>query len=262
MSILGIDIGTSTTKVVEFKDEKIQNTKILRDGFTKEKINDFITENGINVEKIVLTGIGAAKVDMSEYNVPVIMVDEFTAIAKGGLYLSGKEEALVASVGTGTAFIEVNQEGAKHLGGTGIGAGTLFNFCSKILDIESFDEIVELAKIGNLSKIDLRIGDVTNEEIPTLPLDLTLSNFGKFEEDSKREDVVLGLINMVFEVIGMMAVFITRSANVKEVVLVGNITVLPGVRYVLDRIEKVQNIKFVVPENTEFGAVIGAIKSC
>lgn len=262
MSILGIDIGTSTTKVVEFKDEKIQNTKILRDGFTKEKINDFITENGINVEKIVLTGIGAAKVDMSEYNVPVIMIDEFTAIAKGGLYLSGKEEALVVSVGTGTAFIEVNQEGAKHLGGTGIGAGTLFNFCSKILDIESFDEIVELAKIGNLSKIDLRIGDVTSEEIPTLPLDLTLSNFGKFEEDSKREDVVLGLINMVFEVIGMMAVFITRSANVKEVVLVGNITVLPGVRYVLDRIEKVQNIKFVVPENTEFGAVIGAIKSC
>ena len=67
---------------------------------------------------------------------------------------------------------------------------------------------------------------------------------------------------MVFEVIGMMAVFITRSANVKDVVLVGNITVLPGVRYVLDRIEKVQNIKFTVPENTEFGAVIGAIKSC
>lgn len=262
MSILGIDIGTSTTKVVEYKDDKIINTKILRDGFSKEKLNQFINENNITIEKIVLTGIGATKVDMSEYNVSVHIVDEFTAIAKGGLYLAGKEEALVVSVGTGTAFIEVTQEGAKHLGGTGVGAGTLFNFCNKILDVVSFDEIVELAKLGNLSKIDLRIGDVTKEEIPTLPLDLTLSNFGKFEEDSKREDVVLGLINMVFEVIGMMAVFITRSANVKDVVLVGNITVLPGVRYVLDRIEKVQNIKFTVPENTEFGAVIGAIKSC
>ena len=262
MNILGIDIGTSTTKVVEYKDDKIINTKFLRDGFSKEKLNQFINEKNITFEKIVLTGIGATKVDMTEYNVPVRVVDEFTAIAKGGLYLAGKEEALVVSVGTGTAFIEVTPEGAKHLGGTGVGAGTLFNFCNKILDVVSFDEIVELAKIGNLSKIDLRIGDVTKEEIPTLPLDLTLSNFGKFEEDSKREDVVLGLINMVFEVIGMMAVFITRSANVKDVVLVGNITVLPGVRYVLDRIEKVQNIKFTVPENTEFGAVIGAIKSC
>ena len=132
MSILGIDIGTSTTKVVEYKDDKIINTKILRDGFSKEKLNQFINENNIIIEKIVLTGIGATKVDMSEYNVSVHIVDEFTAIAKGGLYLAGKEEALVVSVGTGTAFIEVTQEGAKHLGGTGVGAGTLFNFCNKI----------------------------------------------------------------------------------------------------------------------------------
>ena len=45
MSILGIDIGTSTTKVVEYKDDKIINTKILRDGFSKEKLNQFINEN-------------------------------------------------------------------------------------------------------------------------------------------------------------------------------------------------------------------------
>ena len=262
MSILGVDIGSSTTKIIEYENEKIKNKIILREGFSKEKLDKFILENNINVEKIVFTGIGASKINTENFSVPVSFVDEFTAIAKGGLYLAGKEEALVASVGTGTAFIEVNETKVKHLGGTGVGAGTLFNICKRMLNIDSFDKIESLAKIGNVEKIDLRIKDITSDEIPTLPLDLTLSNFGKFEEDSKDEDIVIGLINMIFEVIGMMAVFITSNMNVKDVILIGNITVLPGVKYVLDRIEKVQNVKFIVPENSEFAVVLGAIKSC
>ena len=131
-----------------------------------------------------------------------------------------------------------------------------------MLDIKTFDEIVEFAKKGDVEKIDLRIKDITTEEIPTLPLDLTLSNFGKFDNDSKKEDIVIGLINMIFEVIGMMAVFITSKTDIKEAILIGNITVIPGVRYVLDRIEKVQNIKFIVPESPEYAVVLGAIKKC
>lgn len=262
MSILGVDIGSSTTKIIEYENEKIKNRIILREGFSKEKLDNFILENNINVEKIVFTGIGASKINKEEFSASVSFVDEFTAIAKGGLYLAKKEEALVASVGTGTAFIEVNKNSAKHLGGTGVGAGTLFNICKRMLNINSFDEIESLAKIGDIEKIDLRIKDITSEEIPTLPLNLTLSNFGKFEEDCKNEDIIIGLINMIFEVIGMMAVFITSKMDVKDVILVGNITVLPGVKYVLDRIEKVQNVKFIVPENSEFAVVLGAIKSC
>ena len=67
---------------------------------------------------------------------------------------------------------------------------------------------------------------------------------------------------MVFQTIGMMAVFITSKTDIKEAVLIGNITVIPGVRYVLDRIEKVQNIKFIVPESPEYAVVLGAIKKC
>lgn len=262
MSVIGIDIGTSTTKIVEYNNETIKNKHIIRDGFSKEKLENFINENSIEVEKIVFTGIGASKINLEEYSVPVNVVDEFSAIARGGLHLAQKEKALIISVGTGTAFVEVSKEGAKHLGGTGVGAGTLFNICNKMLEINSFDEIVALAEKGNVEKVDLRIKDITNDNIPTLPLDLTLSNFGKFSDDSKKEDIVIGLINMIFEVIGMMAVFITSKSDIKEAILVGNITVIPGVRYVLDRIEKVQNIKFIVPENTEFTVVLGAIKTC
>lgn len=262
MSLIGIDIGTSTTKIVEYENEKIKNKLILRDGFSKEKLDEFIDKNNINVEKLVFTGIGASKINKENYSFPTYIVDEFSAIAKGGLYLTQKEKALVVSVGTGTAFIDVNTNEAKHIGGTGIGAGTLFNICNRMLGIDSFDEIVDLAKKGDVEKIDLRIKDITTEEIPTLPLDLTLSNFGKFDVDAKKEDIVIGLINMIFEVIGMMAVFITSKSDTKDVIFVGNITVIPGVKYVLDRIENVQNINFIVPENTEFAVVLGAIKAC
>ena len=52
-------------------------------------------------------------------------VDEFHAIGKGGLFLTGLTRAIIVSMGTGTAFIIADQNGEKHIGGTGIGGGTL-----------------------------------------------------------------------------------------------------------------------------------------
>ena len=50
------------------------------------------------------------------------------------------------------AITEVNETKVKHLGGTGVGAGTLFNICKRMLNIDSFDKIESLAKIGNVEK--------------------------------------------------------------------------------------------------------------
>ena len=123
MSILGIDIGTSTTKVVEYLDEKIVNKTIIRDGFSKQKLDDFIKTNNINVEKIVFTGIGASKINTEEFDILVNVVDEFSAIANGGLFLTKKEKALVVSVGTGTA--------ATKLFGTGLSSRRDYNVTTK-----------------------------------------------------------------------------------------------------------------------------------
>lgn len=261
-SIIGVDIGSSTTKIVEFKNEKIISKKILRKKYDKKELEKFCEINNIkNIEKIVFTGIGADKINQNDYTLPIEKVEEFTAIATGGLYLSQKTNAIIVSVGTGTAVIEAQSGNIKHLGGTGVGAGTLFNMCKQFLKINDFDEILELSKQGDIGKIDLRIGDITDKEIITLPSYLTLSNFGKFEDDAKKEDIVLGLVNMVFEVIGMMAAFATINSEVKNVVVIGNITAIPVAQKVLKKIEFTHNIKFEVPENTEFAVVIGAIKS-
>ena len=142
-----------------------------------------------------------------------------------------------------------------------MGAGTLLNLCKRFLDVNSFDEILELSEKGNLGKIDLRIGDVTDKEITTLPKDLTLANFGKFEEDAKKEDIVLGIVNMIFEVIGMMVAFSSINSDLKDAVLIGNIAALPMVDDILRKIEFTHRMNFIVPDDAEFAVAIGAIKS-
>lgn len=142
----------------------------------------------------------------------------------------------------------------------GVGAGTLTKTCNSFANTNSFDEIIELSKKGNLEKIDLRIGDVTDKKIETLPKDLTLSNFGKMDKNVKQEDIVLGIINMIFEVIGMMCAFALKNDTIKDVVLIGNVATLPTVKQSLKKIEKTQGIKFIISKNPQYAVALGAIR--
>lgn len=261
MSIIAIDIGTTTTKIIEYKDDTIINKEICLTKNPEKTLDEFIKSiKAQNIEQIVVTGIGAQKIKHNNYNIPIKIVDEFKAIATGGLYLSQKKQALIVSIGTGTAFIRASKTRYEHLGGTGIGAGTLTNLCNKLAGTNSFKDIIELSEKGTLDKIDIRIGDVTDKSISTLPLDLTLSNFGKFESNAKNADIVLGIINMIFETIGVMSAFALKNDKIKEVIVVGTITTIPCIKTILKKIEKLHKIKFIVPNNAEYACTIGAIK--
>lgn len=261
MSILGIDIGSSTIKIIEYKDEKILSKGIFESKEYEKVIDNFINGNNIKViDKIVLTGINAKKVNLEKYNIPVEIIDEFHAVGTGGLYLSKKEKAIIASIGTGTALIRAEGKVFKHLGGTGVGAGTLTNLCNKFANVKSFDEIIELSKEGDLSNLDLRIADLTDENIETLPPELTLANFGKLTDKASKADIVLGLINMVFEIIGMMTAFASLNDDIKDIVLIGNIVSIPVVKDILKKIEKTHKVSFIIPEEPQFAVAIGAIQ--
>ncbi len=261
MSIIGVDIGSSTIKIIEYENKQILKKEISESKEYEKAITDFINKNNIKkIDRIVLTGINASKIDLSNYNVPVHIVEEFVAIGTGGLYLANKDKAIIASVGTGTALIRADGVSFKHLGGTGVGAGTLINLCKKFAQTKSFDEIIELSKQGNLDKIDLRISDLTDEDIKTLPPELTLANFGKLKDDASRADIVLGILNMIFEVIGMMAAFASLNDEIKDIILIGNIVKIPAVKDILQKIEKTHNISFILPEDLQYAVAIGAIK--
>jgi type II pantothenate kinase len=168
--IIGIDIGGSTTKIVGFDENKIFSPMLV-------KANDplasaygafgkFMSENKFelcDIEKIMVTGVGASYITKGIYNVPTGKVDEFRAIGLGGLFLSRLSNAIIVSMGTGTAFVKADEKGVRHLGGTGVGGGTLLGLSTAMLNIRNFSSLIETASEGNLSSVDLSIEDIAND---------------------------------------------------------------------------------------------------
>ena len=265
MSIIGMDLGSSATKIINMNEEgQILNKLILNETQAKEAIKIFMQNEKIdknNIQKIILTGVKKNEIEGNIYNIDTVKIDEFIAIGMGGLYLSNKTEGIIVSIGTGTAFVKADGKNFKHIGGTGIGGGTLLNLCKKNGNISSFNEINEAILKGRLDHVDLTIQDVTTQEIKTLPKDTTSANFGKLNEKATSEDIIKGIANMIIETIGMMAVFATQKEENKNIIVIGNIATMPYTKIVLNKIEKLHNVKFIIPEHAEFATAIGAIKS-
>ena len=228
----------------------------------------FTDENGLaisDVEKVMMTGVGASYVKRNLYGLDCVHVPEFTSIGRGGLYLSGLTEALVVSMGTGTALVHAKQNGEmRYLGGTGVGGGTIMGLSRLLLQAESIEHIADYAETGDLSKIDLRIGDIADENLAILSRELTASNFGNVSDIATREDIALGILNMVFETIGMVSVFAAHEAGVQDIILTGNLTRFPHCEKKfaeLNGLRKNYGVNFIIPENSRFSTVIGTALS-
>lgn len=220
MSIIGIDAGSSCIKAIQTDIKgKIINKQLFEKTSIIEALELFLKHNNINkkdVEKIVLTGVGKDEIKENIYEISTEKVDEFKAIATGGLELAKKQEALVISIGTGTAFVMANNNKYKHIGGTGVGGGTLLNLCKLIGNINTIEDINKEITKGNLENVDLTVQDVTEKEIQNLPKDTTSANFGKLNDKANKADLILGIANMIFETIGMMAVFRHTKYKLQE----------------------------------------------
>ena len=266
--IVGIDVGGSTTKIVGFDGDKLFTPILVKatdpiasvyGGFGK-----FTSDNNISlkdIDKVMVTGVGSAFIGDNIYGIKTVHINEFTANGKGGLYLSGIDEAVVVSMGTGTAYVYANGKTKEytHLGGTGVGGGTLIGLADKLIGVHSVQNVATLALEGNLENIDLRISDITDTAIsPALQDNTTASNFGKISDLASREDIALGLLNMVFETIAMMAIFSARTKNIRDIVLIGHLAVLPQSKEIFDKLKNMFNVNIIIPENAAYGTVIGA----
>ncbi|MGI6498796.1 MAG: pantothenate kinase [Oscillospiraceae bacterium] len=265
--ILGIDIGGSTTKLAGLTPGgKLINVLQVRasDPVTSAYggLGRFLRENNLKVtdlSQIVLTGVGASFLPNPMLGVPVVRVPEFTAIGRGGLALSGEEEALVVSMGTGTAYVKAGADSEIHIGGSGVGGGTIEGLCARLCGVSQFSSIIDLAEAGDLKNVDLTIADISIAPIETLPDTVTASNFGKWRDNATPGDNALGVLNMVFETIGMLAVFACRSDGIKHVVLTGSLTTIPRAKWIFDHVEMLYHIPFLIPPKAEFATAIGAV---
>lgn len=272
-TIIGIDIGGSTTKIVGFyEDMKLLEPMSVRatDPVTSVygAFGKFLSVNALeldDVQQVMVTGVGSSFIDKPLYGRPCAHVGEFQCIGYGGLYLSGLEEAIVVSMGTGTSISHCTYTNdalhptVTYLGGTGVGGGTLVGLSKKLLNMDSIDHIVSLAQDGSLENIDLRIKDMTRKEI--LAGNMTAANFGKVSDVASKADLALGIINMVFETVAMMSIFAGRSYGIKDIVLTGNLTVLPQAESTFANLSEMFGVRFRIPEHSRYATVIGAALS-
>lgn len=265
--ILGIDVGGSTTKVVGLREDGSVLSMLrarAEDPLTSlyGALGNYLSENGLaldDVRRVVLTGVGASFEDGDIFRLPTERVDEFSASGAGALALSGQASALVVSMGTGTAFLWAERgKGVRHLCGSGIGGGTLGGLCKKLVGMERFGSIKELAAQGDLSRVDLTIRDLTRHPSVTLDPTLTAANYGNLAEDASPADLAAGAVNLVLQAIGTMTVLACQCCDANTAVLTGSMTTMPQVRENFRRFEQLYGVHYIIPENATFATAIGA----
>ena len=174
------------------------------------------------------------------HNLPWIVAVYVASFLLGGLYLSGLSEAIIVSMGTGTALVHAKRRkdggtDIDYLGGTGVGGGTLLGLTKKMLGVDTVAHIEQLCEDGDLSKVDLTIKDISrNDQFPGVNYNLTAANFGKLSDLADSSDIALGIANMVAETIAMMAIFAARGHGVRDIVLTGNLTTIRPIRRVFE----------------------------
>ncbi len=264
-NILGIDLGGSTTKIVGYRNGEIFSPLLVKASDPRASLfgafGKFLSQNGLSIEdidEVLITGVGSERSERDIFGIKARRIDEFQAVGRGGLFLSGLKSAVVVSMGTGTAFVAADEKGASHIGGTGVGGGTLLGLSDRILNMRHFDDIIETAGTGNLKNVDLLIGDISREKIETLPDTMTASNFGNISDLATNADLALGTINLVFQTIGVMAVFASKIIKTDNIVLTGNLASVPQASEIFKNVERLYGAHFIIPEHSEYATATGA----
>lgn len=263
--VIGIDVGGSTTKIVGLDEKEIKSPMFVRatDPVTSlfGAFGKYIYDNGIalsDIEKVLLTGVGSAFINQPLYGLPTAKTDEFLANGLGAQYLTHLQKLIVVSMGTGTSFVKVDGEEIRHIGGIGIGGGTLLGLSRLLLKTQEIHQVVEMARKGDITTIDLLIKDICNKPLPGLPLDATASNFGKASANASAEDMAAGIIHMVLQSVGQSAVLSALNSDIRDFVLIGNLAKLPQCKEIFPKLEEMYQRRFRIPEHAEYRTAIGA----
>lgn len=253
--IVGIDAGSSATKIIGMNTEKHlylapwRTDKASGADFFHAAISKYLSRSGImwdELTDIYITGGRAEGIENEIDGVPVTRVSEFDAMAAGALEFTGKEKGLIANIGTGTCFVYAEKgAGARHIGGSGIGGGTLVGLCSRLAYIDRIDDITSMAETGDLSNIDISVADMELSDLKTLDPNMTLSNFGKLGDAATTADMVLASINLVLQSVGTLSLFALNGFDCDTVILTGALTELPQAKPIFENFEAIYGKHFI-----------------
>ena len=240
-TVIGIDVGISTTKIVGIRSGKVISPLRIRatDPVTSlyGAFGKYLYDNKIelsDVAQVMLTGVGSAYIDKPVYGLPTTHAEEFLADGWGARFESELDRMMVVSMGTGTSIVRCDGGDIRHIGGIGIGGGTLTGLSRLLLKTDDVHQIASLATRGDISHINLLIGDISAKPLPGLPMDATASLFAAAQANA------------------------SRDSGIKDFVLIGNLTLLPQCKEVFPMMEQLYGVHFIIPKYSEYCTAIGA----
>ncbi len=268
--IIGIDAGISSTKIIGIENgERIMAPMAVKSGDASSAIygalGKYLNDNDTtleSVEQVMLTGIGAKDLKSPILGRPTAKVDEFIANGMGARFDSGLDHMIVVSMGTGTSLVRVDGDEIRHIGGIGMGGGSLQGLARLLLGTSNVKEISNMADKGDPAHVNLLIEDICKDELGNLTGDATASLFAKvLQRTPDDNDIAAGLIHMVLETIGSAAVLSQLNGGFKDFVLVGGLTESSLCREVFPLMEKLYSVHFHIPKYAPYCTALGAALS-
>lgn len=270
-TVIGLDVGASLTKIV-LVDEglRIIGYRILPSsdlrGSVLKALNHLLKNDDSAYESeariILATGGGSRFLSDKMFKIPFRRIDEIVAIGLGGSTISGKSDCLVVSAGTGTALVVVRDGGRiiKHVGGTGVGGGTIIGLSQRLIGIHDFRILEEMALRGDPGKVDITVSDIIGGPIGILPANATASNFGKISDDTRSEDIVAGIFNLVSQTIAGFAAVAAKAYSLEDSVIVtGMLAKSKIISRIMRETASLFSVDISIPENCDLAGAIGAV---
>jgi type II pantothenate kinase len=269
MPRLGVDFGGSILDVALEQQGEISQSWSFANGTyacTPQGLAQLLQDLALDrkaISAVVTTGGRSRNLPEVMGNVPLVRVGEMEAIGRGGQVLTGlAEPLLVVSLGTGTAMVEYQEGESKHVGGTGVGGGTLLGLARLMGLGTKFDAIEALAGQGDAGRVDLSIADIVGSGIGRLPGNFVASHFAKAAkcDDYTKADQAAGIFHLVTASIAMLAVALAQAEKLQKIVFIGRLAESHLVQQFALEIGKAYQVDMVFPDEARLGAVRGALR--
>lgn len=260
--VIGIDMGASALKIAVIEGDEVLQTRYLPG--RGHDVESVLKESGIDPEKadaVALTGLSAQKSGLDAGKLPLRIVPEPDAIGEGAVWLSGRDDVIAASIGTGTAFVHAKSGSFTHLCGTGVGGGTLRGLAEKLLGVSDMKKFDAMAAAGDYRHVDLLIGDF-QDGYGILDPNMTASNLARTDAAASDEDWAAGITNLVLQVIGTMSLLARSTANASGVVVVGAVAGTEAAKRTFALFESAYGVPFATVPNSGCATAIGAARLC
>ena len=262
---IGIDFGITNTDLVAAHHDQISYSTFISEKVTESHLKKILSEANLNINDIETIGVtGGRHNDLPNEidNVLVAHFNEVDAIGRGARALKKDQNSnfLVVSCGSGTACVLANDDGYLHVGGTGLGGGTIRGLCKLLFNEDDPVKINSLSLNGDVTKVDHILSDVVSGPIGNLPKNSSAVNFGKgLSLKPNNSDLAAGVINMVAQTILRTAIMSAISSGVSEIVIIGRTPKYKLLTNILEDGFKLYNLNYEFVESGEYAICLGTI---